>query len=151
MTISGDYLFIGLVILAGMLTLIALKANLVLFRIGGALAWLTLGILLLTNQLGTGVSQPWTQALGLLFLVMTVAVLTLQMVTDIRHERSVRGSPGRPGASTSSWKEWGPNPGKGPKLTTDQQSQQRLLDHRKNIHQAVDRGTAAARNRRRPR
>ena len=99
MTLSGGYLFIGLIILAGMVSLLAIKVNLILFRIGAALSWLTLGILLLTNQLSTGIAQPWTQALGFLFLVMTIAPLTLQMVTEIKTEKGGK-----------SWIEWGKKP-----------------------------------------
>ena len=62
MTVSGDYVFVGLIILAGMVTLLALRVDLILFRVGAALAWLALGALLVTNQLNTGISQPWTQA-----------------------------------------------------------------------------------------
>lgn len=99
MVITGDYLFVGLVILGGMLTLISLKVSLILFRLGAALAWLTLAILLMTNQLATGMAQPWTQALGLVFLVMTVAPLTLQMVTEVRRE-----------SGGKTWSKWGEAP-----------------------------------------
>ena len=101
MTVSGDYVFVGLIILAGMVTLLVLKVNLLLFRLGSALSWLVLSILLLTNQLSLGISQPWTQVLGLLFLVMTISPLTLQMVTEIKTSKG-----------GMSWSEWGRAPKK---------------------------------------
>jgi len=95
MTITGDYLFLGLIILASVLNFTAIRANLLLFRMAAAISWLTLGILLWTGALSTSMSDPWTQALGFVFILMTVAPLTLQMVTETKRE-----------AKGQFWTEW---------------------------------------------
>ena len=99
MTVTGDYLILFLVFLALGLTAISLKVNLVLFRMAAAVSWLALGILFWTGAVGVGLSSPWSQALGLVLLIMIIAPLTLQMVTEIRTEESGK-----------SWITWGKRP-----------------------------------------
>lgn len=117
MTITGDYLLIALILLGLGLTIFALKATLVLFRLGAAMTWLALGMLFLTDQFGLGLGDPWTQVIATVFIVMAIAVLSLQWITDIRHEAKVRGKSGYPGASTESWSSWGPKPKQNHKQT----------------------------------
>ena len=99
MTITGDYLVLFLGFLALGLTAISLKVTLILFRVAASISWLVLGILFLTGAVGVGLSDPWSQALGFVFLVMTIAPLTLQMVTEVKRE-----------SSGKSWAEWSRRP-----------------------------------------
>lgn len=114
MTITGDYLLIALILLALGLTIVSFRISLLLFRLAAALVWLTIGIIIWTNQLGTDIADPWVYTLALALLVMVIAVLSLQFKTDIKHEASVRRGLGGPGggtgANTESWTGWGPKP-----------------------------------------
>ncbi len=112
MTITGDYVIIFLALLSLGLTLIAIRVSLIVFRLAAAISWLSLGILFWTNVFtGISVGATWVQALSFLCLVMIIASLTLQMKSDIRHEEIVRGHQrGYPGASSESWRDWGPKP-----------------------------------------
>ncbi len=83
-----------LIFLALGLTFFALRVNLMLWRLGAAILWLVIGILIWTNQLGSSTTDPWAFALGLALLVMIIAVLSLQMKMDISHEASIRGKGG---------------------------------------------------------
>jgi len=132
MTITGDYLLIALILLALGLTIVSFRVSLLLFRLGAAMAWLALGILVWTDQLGMGLGDPWTQVIAFVFLVMTIAVLTLQFRTDIRHEASVRGKLGTPGAGTESYTTWGPKPKKHKQTAMERQAdyKQMLKDRR---------------------
>lgn len=106
---SASFLFIGLILIAGLLTFFALRVGMLLWRLAAAMAWLGLGIwLLLSDSTNLQMSDTWTQVIGTVFILMTIAVLTLQIRTDIRHERSVRGKQGYPGAETESYTTWGP-------------------------------------------
>ena len=87
-------MFYGLIVLAGILTLLALKVNLILFRMAAAASWLALGIWLLIGG-SLSLSDPWVVVLGLVFVMMTIALLTLQMMTEVRRE-----------ARGKSWTEW---------------------------------------------
>jgi len=90
-----------LVFLALGLTWFAIRVNLMLWRLPAAILWLVVGILVWTNTLGSSTTDPWTYALALALLVMIIAVLSLQMKADIRHEASVRGKMGNTGQSQS--------------------------------------------------
>ena len=107
---SASFLFIGMILIAVSLTAFAYKIRLILFTMAAASSWLGLGIwLLLSDSTNLQMSDTWTQVIGFVFVMMTIAVLTLQMRTDIRHEKSVRGNiGGYPGAASESWTEWGP-------------------------------------------
>ena len=111
---STSFLFIGLIILCSVLTFIAIKANLILFRLAAAGSWLALGLwLLLSDTTNLSLGDTWTQVLGFVFVMMTIAPLTLQMITETKHERVQRGPQGGyPGASSESWTKWGPSPDK---------------------------------------
>lgn len=106
---SASFLFIGLILLAGLLTAFAYKIRMLLFTMAAATAWLALGVwLLLSDSSNLQMSDTWTQIIGFVFVLMTIAVLTLQIRTDIRHEAQVRGRVGYPGAETESYTTWGP-------------------------------------------
>jgi len=112
MAVTGDGVLVALIILAGMMTLIARGTSLPLFRLGAALSWLALAFLLLTGVIGTSLSQTWAVILVFCFVVMFIAVLLLQVVTETRHESAARGRfGGFPGTKTASWTTWGPRPG----------------------------------------
>jgi len=111
---STSFLFIGFILLCSVLTFIAIKANLLLFRLASAGSWLALGLwLLLSNTTNLDLGDTWTQVLGFVFIMMTIAPLTLQMITETKHEKVRRGDQGGyPGASSESWTKWGPSPDK---------------------------------------
>ncbi len=91
-------MFFGLIAIAAVLTLISLKANLILFRLSASASWLALGTwTLLGGSLSIG--DVWTQMLGFVFLMMTIAPLTLQMVTDVKYEKGGK-----------SWSRWERSP-----------------------------------------
>jgi len=79
-----------LAVLAGLalaLTFLALKVRLLLFRVAPAMAWLALGMVLLVSPATIGLTSfadPWVTVLGFIFLVMTIAPLTLQVVTETK-------------------------------------------------------------------
>ena len=101
---STDVALLGVLIFMALgLSWFALKVNMMLWRLGAALVWLSIGILLWTNTLGSDVSDPWTYVLALALLVMIIAVLTLQMRTDIKHEASARSKAGL--TETMGWVE----------------------------------------------
>lgn len=92
--IGGDIvLFLGLIILAGVCTAIAWRTRFLPFSMAAGLSWLVLGILCWTSPDTIGVdamSTAWAQALGFLFLLMTIGPLLLQMRSDIKHEAKTR-------------------------------------------------------------
>jgi len=59
-----------------------------LFRLAASMGWLACLIyLLVSGNTSLGISDTWNQVVGLLFVVMTIAPLTLQMVTEVRIEK----------------------------------------------------------------
>jgi len=108
---TSDIALLGvLIFLALGLTWFALRVNMMLWRLPAAILWLVVGILVWTNELGSSVTDPWTYALGLVLFLMIVAVLSLQMKSDIRHEASVRGRGGR--GESESYSAFGNRPQK---------------------------------------
>ncbi len=126
---SSDIALLGVLgFLALGLSWLAIRVSMLVWRMAAAISWLVLGILFWTNALGTSIGDPWVYALSLVFFLMIIAVLTLQMRTDIRHERSVRGKiGGYPGASTESYVTWGPKKRKTKLTTLDRQSEYKEL------------------------
>lgn len=97
---SASFLFIGLILLAAILTAIALKVNLILFRMSAAVSWIALAVwLFLSDSTNLSMSDLWTQVLGFVFIMMAIASFTLQMVTEVKRE-----------SKGLSWNEWGSNP-----------------------------------------
>jgi len=100
---SASFLFIGLILIAAFLTYFAYRVRLLIFTMAAASSWLGLGVwLLLSDSTNLQMGDLWTQIIATVFILMTIAVMTLQMRTDIRHERSVRGSGG---GTRESWTE----------------------------------------------
>jgi len=94
------------------LTWLAVSTNMILFRIGASLSWLVMGMSLLLGMVGIDWTQPYAQVLGILCIVMAIAPLLLQMVTETEREKNgVR------------WKEWSRNPG-GPKASRGKASRE---------------------------
>ena len=125
------------------LTLVAFKSGLILFRMVAALAWLVLGILLLTSPATIGVGAfPTTvrTVMGFIFLMMIIAVLLLQINTEIRREMVTKGRAGYPGAQTSSWTEWGPAPNK-KKMTKADASRLRQEEYKDRLGEIRKRAT----------
>ena len=101
---QGISLLAIFVVMALGLTWIAVANNLMLFRVAAALSWLSLGMALLLGMVGMPWAQPYTQVLGFVFIIMTAAPLTLQMVTEVERERN-----------GMRWKEWTRYPNGKPK------------------------------------
>lgn len=101
--------------ICSLLTWFAFKQRVLLWRTAAIISWLGLGIMAWTSpfDIGVDVLPTGTQhVLSLICAVMIFATATMQMTTDIRHEQSIRGNKGFPGAESSSWTEWGPPPKK---------------------------------------
>jgi hypothetical protein len=139
MSVSGDTILIAAILLALGLTLICLKVHLLLFRLAASLCWLALGVLLLTGSItGISLSDNWVYILALLFIVMTVAPLSLQFITDIRHERQVRDRFGRPHMEYST--EW-----KRSRKAGKPSSSERQAEYRMQTRNTVSRGRSRTR------
>ena len=64
------------------------RVQMLLFRLAASMGWLACLIyLLVSGNTSLGISDTWNQVVGLLFVVMTIAPLTLQMVTEVRTEK----------------------------------------------------------------
>ena len=135
---SASFLFIGWIILSLGLTFLAFKVKLMLFRMAPAISWAGLGIyLLIGNITNLGIASAWTQMLGFVFLIMSIASLLLQVKSDSQHEMQVRGKRGFPGAESERWEEWGPNKKRGKVAPT---SAERQAAYRQQVRGAVQRG-----------
>lgn len=112
MVISGDVLFIGLIILGGFLTMLAAKRPSLPLAISAGLVWLSLGVWLwLSPSAIFSLSETWAQMLAFVFILLTFIPFLLQMNTEIRYEQSKQGKfQGYPGAESSSYVKWGPKP-----------------------------------------
>lgn len=129
---STDVALLGvLTFMALGLSWFAVRVNMMLWRLGAALVWLAIGIVIWTNTLGSDIADPWTYALALALLVMIIAVLTLQMSSDIKHEASVRNVQGFPGSKTESWTGWGPKPRR--KKQSELTAMERQADYKKRL------------------
>ena len=129
-------LFFGLIVLAGIITALGWKTRFIVFSLAAAVSWLVLGILCWTSPDTIGIdaiSEPWAQALGLLFILMTIGPLLLQMRTDIQHEARGYGD-----NEVIRWSDSGGNPGKR-KTTQRQRSQQNQKDYRKALRRTIGR------------
>jgi len=100
-----DMMFLGLILLACFLTWFSYRGRFLPLSLAAALGWIALGIVLLTSPDSVNldpISSTWVQPLGFVFFLMALVVLLFQTRTDIRHERSVRGSSG---GTSESWHE----------------------------------------------
>lgn len=78
-------LLIGLSVLAVALTFVAIKIRFLPVRLAGSVAWLVLGIWLLTgNTPGFEFTKLWVQALAFLFLLMVFVPLLMQIVVETK-------------------------------------------------------------------
>ena len=130
---SASFLFLGLILLAVLLTFIAVKVNLMLFRIAASISWLALSAWTLTSgSTNLSISSTWTQLLGFVFVLMVIAPLTLQMVTEVHRE-----------ASGHAWTEWGKKP------SEDMSSSAQQRRYRQSIHERVGKASLGRPRRRR--
>jgi hypothetical protein len=100
---TENFLFLGLIALAGVLTYFARYTPQILVRMACSITWLALGVWLFFGGGGLGISENWTKILVFVFVIMTVVPLTWQMRTDI--SRSVTKS-NKNGSEAASWVEW---------------------------------------------
>jgi ABC-type nickel/cobalt efflux system permease component RcnA len=118
-------IFIILIAIAVCLTVLAARIRFMLFRLAAALGWLSCAIyLLIGKNADLNMADPWVQVLGFIFIVMTIAVLALQIVTEIRRESD--------GMSYTSLERL-----KKPKASTSSERQQA---YRKEVRTAIGRG-----------
>ncbi len=144
MTITADYLFIGLILIAAFLTYLARYTAQILVRMAASLAWLAMGIwLLLGNVTGLGMSDNWAKVLGFVFIIMCIVPFTWQARTDIERTTTVQKK-GFPGAETASYKDWGPTPKRRKETSEDRQ-----IAYREQLHSRIEQATARGRRRRR--
>jgi hypothetical protein len=81
----------------------------------------------------------WVQVLAFVFLLMTIAPLTLQMYTETQREERTKGEfKGFPGASSASWRGWGPRPSN-KKPTKNQQSLTRQSAYKEELRNRMSR------------
>jgi len=114
MTITGDYLFLGLLILGSFLTYFSSRRPSMPLAICAALVWLALGVWLFLSPTPIfSFTETWAQMLAFVFILMTAIPFLFQMNTEIRYEQSKQGKfKGYPGAESSSYTSWGPKPKK---------------------------------------
>jgi hypothetical protein len=127
MTITGDYLFIGLITLGFCLTLFASKRPSLPLALAAGLIWFSTGIWLWFSSTPIfGFSETWSQMLAFVFVIMTFVPFLLQMNVEVRYEQSKQGKfQGYPGAESSSYVAWGPKPGKKVETSEDRQAAHR--------------------------
>lgn len=100
---SASFLFIGLIGLAGMLTYFSWKRRHILVSTAGALTWLALGFwLLLGDASNLSLTDPWTQILAWVFIIMVFFCFLTLMDVEITNE-----------ARGKRWKTWGTKPTEG--------------------------------------
>jgi len=99
MTIVEVFIFYTIVTLAVCLTVIALRHNLILFRVSAFLTWFALGMIMLTDAFGTTIVDDWTLYLGWIFIMMSFSSLLIHMDTEITTE-----------SKGQRWTEWGTRP-----------------------------------------
>lgn len=87
-------IFFAVVVLALGLTAIAIYVSLIPFRIGAAIAWLVLLIVVVTDPWQmTNLAENWVRALAFLFTLMVFAPLIMQMRTEVyRQQQSGQGT-----------------------------------------------------------
>ena len=114
MVVSGDVLFIGLIILGGFLTMFASRRPSLPLAICAGLVWLALGVWLYFSPTPIfDIADTWSQMLAFVFIILTLVPFLLQMNVEVRYEQSKQGKfQGYPGAESSSYASWGPKPKK---------------------------------------
>ena len=112
MTVSGDVLFIGLIILGGFLTMFSSRRPSMPLAICSALVWLALGVWLFLSPTPIfSIGDTWSQMLAFVFILLVFVPFLFQVNTEIRYEQSRQGKfKGYPGAESSSYSSWGPKP-----------------------------------------
>lgn len=100
MVIDGNYLFIGLLMLALCLTVFAANRPNILLAFCASLIWFSTGMLLWFSSVPLfGLTENWSKVLVWVFGIMSFVPFLLQMDTEIKNDR--------PGVS---WTEWGDKP-----------------------------------------
>ena len=90
MTLTGDYVFITIILLAMGLTFLSFRYTSILLRSATFLIWLALTIMMFTGVFGTSLEDTWVQILVWIFLVLSIMMLLMQMDTEILHEAKGR-------------------------------------------------------------
>lgn len=105
MTITGDYLFFGLMLLALVLMFQANRG--ILIGTGAFLIWFAMGFwMFFSTSPPLDISEIWVQILVYVFFAILPFGTLLQMMnTEIRHEAGGRGE----GRGTA-WRTWGAKP-----------------------------------------
>ena len=80
---SASFLFIGMILLGGILTYLAYKIKFILLSILAATSWLAFGLfVLLSGAQNLDVSDSWVQMLGILCIAMAFVPLALMVRTE---------------------------------------------------------------------
>lgn len=88
---SASYLFLGLILIAAFLTWFASRRPEILVAFAAGLTWLALGFwLLLGDVTNLQLTDPWTQMIAWVFVLMTFVPFLTQMNVEIKHEVSGR-------------------------------------------------------------
>lgn len=100
MTISGDYLFVTLVLMALGLMIIQMRRKEILLCFAVSMMWFSLGMwLFFSSSAPITLGEGWSDILAWVFVILTFVPWLAQMNTEIRHE-----------AEGHSWKSWGKEP-----------------------------------------
>lgn len=87
MTLTGDAVFIGLLILGMFMFLFAGKRRNVLVSLGTFIIWFSLGLwLFFSASAPIGFGETWKDVLGWGFLVLSVMPLVFHMDVEVQHE-----------------------------------------------------------------
>lgn len=102
MTISGDYLFVTLILLALGLMLFHMRERTVLLAFASSMVWFALGMwLFFSSSPPLDLSNNYVQILAMVFFGVLIFIPWVnQMNTEIRHE-----------AGNQRWSTWGARPG----------------------------------------
>lgn len=98
---SSSFLFIGLILLAGMLTFFSWKRRHILISLSAALTWLSLGFWLLLGEVtNLNLADPWPKILAWVFIMMVFFCFLTLMDVEIQKEAKGKGR----------WTEFGTKP-----------------------------------------
>jgi len=101
MTLTGDYFFIGLILLSIFLTWFSSKRPNILLAFCASLSWLSLAVwLFISSSAPIGVNEDWKKLIVWVFFLLGFLPFLFQMDTEIK-----RGSKG-----DASYIEWGDKP-----------------------------------------
>ena len=131
--------FIVLIAIAGVLTFLCVRVQMLLFRLAASMGWLACLIyLLVSGNTSLGISDTWNQVVGFIFVVMAFGTLLLQIKTETKRNKTVIDNYGRRHVETST--DWAPK-----KRNKKPSSEDRQAAYKMKVRSAADRGRQRAR------